>query len=82
MSVRLIDIEDLVILKIEQEQWTHKDLSEYFKKRFPNIKGASIRSIERFCNLKNIHKTSRPTYLQLNNAVSRAVHKVNYLIKG
>ena len=34
MLVQLIDIEDLVMLKIEQEQWTYKDLSEYLKKEF------------------------------------------------
>ena len=34
MLVQLIDIEHLVILKIEQEQWTYKDLSKYLKKKF------------------------------------------------
>ena len=43
---------------------------------FPNIRGASLRSIERFCSVHDIHKTSRPDDVQLQLAVREAIEKV------
>ena len=48
MLVQLIDIEDLVILKIEQEQWTYKDLSEYLKKEFQTSGGLTYNQSKGF----------------------------------
>ena len=69
----LSDIEVSIRLKVEKERWTHLRIKEYVLSNFPNIKGASLRSIERFCSIHDIHKTSRPDDVQLQMAVREAI---------
>lgn len=72
----LSDIQVLIRLKVEKERWTHLQLKDYILLNFPNIRGASLRSIERFCSVHDIHKTSRPDDVQLQLAVREAIEKV------
>ena len=37
-----------------ERQYTLKDISEVFQRRFPNKKWFSLRSVERFCQKKEI----------------------------
>ena len=41
------------------ERRTHSYISEQLKRMFPSRKGFSVRSVQRFCSLHNIHSTSR-----------------------
>ena len=61
---------------MEKERWTHLQLKDNILLNFPNIRGASLRSIERFCSVHDIHKTSRPDDVQLQLAVREAIEKV------
>ena len=61
---------------MEKERWTHLQLKDNILLNFPNIQGASLRSIERFCSVHDIHKTSRPDDVQLQLAVRKAIEKV------
>ena len=54
-------LEDLIREKVEQDQWSHAQLSDFLKQSYPGVQGLSIRSIQRFCQEKNIHKTSKVT---------------------
>ena len=47
MSGVLEEIEDLIRQKIENERWTHKQLSVYLKHTFWDARGFSVRSLER-----------------------------------
>lgn len=66
-------LEDFVRERIEKDRWTHARLSDY---AYPGEKGFSVRSVERFCSEKNIHKTSRVQTHVLNQAVMDAITKV------
>ena len=48
---------------------------------YPGVQGFSIRSIQRFCQEKNVHKTSRVTDQELDEAVSDAVSRVCSLLQ-
>ena len=66
--------------KIENAKWTHPKLSEFLKASYPGRRGFSVTSIERFCRLKEIHKTSHPTSNTSNhNANVRHVTKTRIL---
>ena len=48
-GIRLLDeMERFIKEKIEKERWTHKRLSLHLQYRYPNNKGLSVRSLERF----------------------------------
>ena len=59
----------LITEKVEQDQWSHAQLSDFLKQSYPGVQGLSIHSIQRFCQEKNIHKTSRVTDQELDEAV-------------
>lgn len=71
----LDDLEDFVRKKVKAK-WTHKQLSEHLQKKFPGVRGFSVRSIERFCSQQSIHKTARIDDSTLDQAVACAVEKV------
>ena len=74
-------LEDVVREKIENEQWTFQKLSDHLEQLHPGKKGFGVRSLKRFCNLKNIHKTSRLNSQVLDRVVSGAVAKVRNLAR-
>ena len=68
-------LEDLIREKVEQDRWSHAQFSNFLKQGF------SIRSLQRFCQEKNIHKSSRVTDQELDEAVSDAVSRVCSLLQ-
>ena len=74
-------LEDLIREKVEQDRWSHAQLSDFLKQSYPGVQGFSIRSIQRFCQEKNIHKTARVTDQELDEAVSDAVSRVCSLLQ-
>lgn len=76
----LDDHEDYIRRRVEIDHANHRQLSEDLKATFPGEKGFSIRSIERFCHEKGIHKTSRLSDEAVEQVVSEAVAKVCILI--
>ena len=76
----LEDLEDYVREKIEKEGMTHSQLSLHLHELYLEVRGLSVRSLERFCACKSIRKTSRPSTQQLDEAVCGAIAQViNYL---
>ena len=80
MSRSLEGLEDFVRQRVEVDRVSQRQLSEELKTCFPESKGFSLRSIERFCAEKNIHKTSRLSNTEVEQAVSEAVAKVRSII--
>ena len=74
--MRLEDLTDYVRDKIVNENWSHRQLSEYLQARYPGLRGFSVRNIERFCAAKGIHRTCRIPTLDLDKVVSEAVTMV------
>lgn len=72
----LVEHEDLMRNKIENERWTHKEVSTLLTDKYPGHRGFSIRSLERFCSSKGIHKTTKIDYGELYEAVSTAANMV------
>ncbi|XP_065891603.1 uncharacterized protein [Dysidea avara] len=76
-GIRLLDeLEEFIREKIEKERWTHKRMSLHLQYKYPSRKGLSVRSLERFCRERNIHKTSRLTKPELDEVVAAAVSEV------
>lgn len=73
--------EDLIRDKIENERWTHKQISTFLMESCPGQRGFSVRSIERFCGNKGIHKTSRIDDRSLDVAVSTATAMVRSILR-
>ena len=69
-------LEAFIRKKVEKERWTHVKLSAFLRESYPGMRGVSIRSMERFCSVKGIHKSSRLSKQQLDEAVSDAIAKV------
>ena len=69
--------EAVVREKIEKERWTHKQVSSFLTERYPGQMGLSIRSLQRFCSSKGIHKTSRIDNQKLDEVVSMATSMVS-----
>ena len=77
MATRSLDVhEDFIRDKVERDHMTHGKISELLATRFPGVRGFSIRSIERFCEEKGIHKTSRLSQAEVEHAVAAGVAKV------
>ncbi len=55
---------------------THKEVSNYIKRLFPMLKGASARSVRRLCENFDIHYSSRLSDQHLDIIVSWSVGKV------
>lgn len=82
-AVRLImasldNSESFIRRKVEKEGWTHAKLSNHLQGLYPESKGFSVRSLQRFCSEKNIHKTSRLGAQEVDVVVADAVAKVSY----
>ena len=73
--------EDLIRDKIENERWTPKQISTFLMESYPGQRGFSVRSIERFCGNKGIHKTSRIDDRSLDVAVSTATSMVRSILR-
>ena len=72
----LESLEDYVEAKVVREQWTYSKLSVHLKEMYPGVRGFSVRSIERFCGEKNIHRTSRLKAPEVDVVVAGAIAKV------
>ena len=75
------DLEDFIRDKVKRERWTHRQISKFLQEVNPGQRGFSLRSVERFCSLKGIHKTSRIDETTLDEAVSRATDMVIYWVR-
>ncbi len=73
--------EGLIRDKLVNERWTHKQISTFLMERCPGQRGFSVRSIERFCGHKDIHKTSRIDDRSLDVAVSTATAMVRSILR-
>ncbi|XP_019859201.1 PREDICTED: uncharacterized protein LOC109587405 isoform X2 [Amphimedon queenslandica] len=69
-------MEDFVHSKVVGEQWTHLQLSCHLQSLYPGVRGFSVRSIQRFCASKDIHRTSQLDTNEVEQAVTEAVTKV------
>ena len=74
----LEELEDMkaVIEEKLSQGLTYVDISRQIQEQYPNVKGFSIRSIERFCASHGLHKTSRLSQHELQKVVTTAVHQV------
>ena len=75
----LDSLESFIRDQILKDKKTHKQVRDFLLKRFPGARGFSIRSIERFCSARGIHRTARLCDSALDEAVSNAVKKVHKL---
>ena len=81
MAARVLeDLEDFVREKVEKDKWTLTWLSEYLRGRYPETRGFSVRTIERFCSTKGIHRTSRLGTDDLDKTVAEAVNMVHSIL--
>ena len=69
--------EDYIREKVEKDRVTLAQLRDHMQGLYPGIRGFSLRSLERFCSTKGIHKTARPSDGQLDDAVVRAIAQVS-----
>ena len=75
-------LEDYVREKIEKDGKTHFQLSLHLRELYLEVRGLSVRSLERFCVSESIRKTSQPSTQQLDEAVCGAIAQViNYVRK-
>ncbi len=70
------EFEDFIRKKVEKDMWTHKKISDFLSVNYRGKRGFSIRSVQRFCTDRSIHKTSRINDHELCDAVSRATDMV------
>ena len=75
---RLEEFEDFIREKIEKEQWTHVELSSFFNTQYPGERSFSVRTMERFCSDKDIHKITKLSDVDVDECISEAITKVNY----
>ena len=75
----LEELEDFIREKIETERWTHRRLSAYLQQVYCGGRGFSVRSLQRFCSAKGIHKTSRLSAQEIDTAVSDSIAKVSVM---
>lgn len=61
---------------IEKEHWTHAQLSSCLMAEHPGERGYSVRSIERICSGKDIHKTTKLCDAEVDDLVTEAIAKV------
>ena len=77
VMARLELLTEYVRYKVEEEHYTHLELSAELQRLYPGERGFSLRSIERFCSNAGISKT--PLNIDdksLNDIVTEAVLKV------
>ena len=71
----IMDMKAVIEGKLSQGL-TYADISRQLQDQYPNVKGFSIRSIERFCASHGLHKTSRLSRHELQKVVTTAVYQV------
>ncbi|XP_019850817.1 PREDICTED: uncharacterized protein LOC109581281 [Amphimedon queenslandica] len=77
MAKLLEELESLVRELVEERKWILSRVSEHLKQEYPGTRGLSLRSVERFCQLKDIHhRTSRLNDTTLDHVVSDAINMV------
>ena len=77
MAERALDEhEGYIRWRVEVEHASHHELCEELRATNPGVRGYSIRSIERFCREKGIHKSSRLPETAVEQVVAEAVAKV------
>ena len=72
--------QDFIREKVERDHATHHQISEELTRTFPGERGFSARSVRRFCQENNIHKTSRMSAPEVKSAVQEAVLKVSVCV--
>ena len=75
MAAALEEFDSFIRDKVEKK-WTHKAISFYLMSRYQGTRGLSTRSLQRYCSVNNIHKTSRLNDQDLDVVVSNAASKV------
>ena len=73
----LEELEDFVREKVEMEKWSYPKLSAYLQQCNPGTRGFSVRSLERFCAARDIHRTPRMCSQDVDTVVSAAIAKVS-----
>ncbi|KAL5481523.1 hypothetical protein EMCRGX_G021702 [Ephydatia muelleri] len=73
---RLDDLEGYVRKRILEDKWTHEEVSRELKTSYPNDPGLSVRSVKRFCQIHDIHRTARLTEDVVKEAVTVGVAMV------
>ena len=71
----LYSFKNLITKMIEVERLTYKEVSSELEYSF-NVKGASERSVRRFCNENNISKNFKCSFDQLKSIVKDAAPEV------
>ena len=56
-------------------KYTLSDVSNLLQRKYPNVKGFSLRSVQRFCQDNNL-SSRKITNFGLNNVVAEAIEKV------
>lgn len=72
----LESMHDFVKDKLVKERWTHSKISGYLQQAHPGIQGFNIHSVQRFCSVNSIHKTSKLSDQQLDQVVSNQIEQV------
>ena len=75
------DLEDHIRTRIQKDRYTHKEVSDCLHRKYPGVRGFSVRSIERFCRDREIHKTTKISVAALDRVVTNAVEKVGSVRK-
>ena len=70
--------EGLIRQKVESDRATHAQISAELLAMFPGERGFSVWNVKRFCQERNIHKTSRLPEAEVESAVQAAVQKVHH----
>eukprot|EP00731_Ephydatia_muelleri_P004867 Em0002g1043a len=70
------DLEGYVRKRILEDIWTHEEVSRELKTSYPNDPGLSVRSVKRFCQIHDIHRTARLTEDVVKEAVTVGVAMV------
>ena len=76
---RLEEFDNYIREKIEEEQWTHAERSNFLHTRYSGQRGFSIHTIELFCSKKSIHKISKLNDVDMDECTSESIAKVNYV---
>ena len=73
---KLVELEEYVKRRIQDEKINHTALSMELKGMFPGQSGLSVRSIQWFCEAKDIRKTSRLSQESVEAVVREAIIRV------
>ena len=76
----LSSFEDYIRQRIVTDCVTHKTLREELMTMTNGSRGCSVRSIENFCKIKGIHKSSRLSTERVKEIVAEAIIKVLFLL--